>query len=86
MPTNSKDLELSNAPIPGVSNSASSSVAPRPARGFEPHVDRYANPTDARSIAGSGHQGFGRQGNGPEASHGMDRGAFASRTKLTSKP
>lgn len=55
-------------------------------RGFEPHVDGYGNPTSARSIAGSGNQGFGRGGSGPEAATGMDRGDFASRTKLTSKP
>lgn len=67
-------------------DSESNTSAPTPSRGFEPHVDGYANPTEARKIAGSGNQGFGRAGRGPEAANGMDRGDFASRTKLTSKP
>lgn len=80
-----KDLE-----VPGVTlvdnYTGSNRSAETPKRGFEPHVGGYANPTDARKIAGSGHQGFGRGGSGPDVSTGMDRGDFASRTKLTSKP
>lgn len=67
-------------------DSESNTSAPTPSRGFEPHTGGYANPVEARKIAGSGNQGFGRAGRGPEAAHGMDRGDFASRTKLTSKP
>lgn len=66
--------------------SGSNTAAPIPSRGLEPHIDGYANPVEARKIAGSGNQGFGRGGSGPDAAHGMDRGDFASRTKLTSKP
>lgn len=57
-----------------------------PKRGFEEHIDEYPNPTEARKVAGSGNQGFGRGGSGPNAAHGMDRGDFAARTKLTSRP
>lgn len=65
-----KDLEVPNSPLAGTT-----------ARGFEPALDWAPNPTEARSIAGSGHQGYGRSGSGPEASSGMDRGQFASRTQ-----
>lgn len=80
-----KDLELGGKELKD-SYSGSNTSAPTPSRGFESHVDEYANPTEARKIAGSGNQGFGRGGSGPDAAHGMDRGDFASRTKLTSKP
>lgn len=64
----------------------SNQSAPTPSRGFEPHSETYDNPIKAKTVAGSGNQGFGRGGSGPDAAHGLDRGPFASRTKLTSKP
>lgn len=68
------------------SYTGSNSSAPKPTRGFEAHIDEFANPTEARQIAGSGNQGYGRAGYGPVTTTGIDRGQFASRTKLTSKP
>lgn len=53
-----------------------------PSRGFELHSEDYANPTEARSIAGSGHQGFGRGGSGPDTTSGGNRGQFASRNPV----
>lgn len=64
-----KDLEVPSKTLTGTS------------RGFEEALDWAPNPKEARSIAGSGNQGFGRSGSGPEAAHGFDRGQFASRTK-----
>lgn len=81
-----KDIEVPGRTL-NAAGTGSSESAPTPNRGFEDHsTGLYANPTKARNIAGSGHQGFGRGGSGPEAATGIDRGDFASRTKLTSKP
>lgn len=59
----------------------SNTSAPTPSRGFETHIDEYANPTEARQIAGSGNQGFGRSGSGPDVTSSMNRGQFAARTQ-----
>lgn len=83
--TRTKDLDPNGKELNN-SCTGSNTVAPRPSRGFEPAIDKFANPTEARSIAGSGTQGFGRPGYGPDCSTSIDRGQFASRTKLTSKP
>lgn len=74
----SKVGKLKDLDVPGLTLSSGT-------RGFEPD-GISSNPTSARSIAGSGNQGFGRGGSGPEAATGLDRGDFASRTKLTSRP
>lgn len=83
--TNAKDLNPNGTELNN-SYTGSNTTAPRPSRGFEPAIGKFANPTEARQIAGSGTQGFGRAGYGPDYSTGIDRGQFAARTKLTSKP
>lgn len=83
--TKTKDLDATGHKLNNV-NTGSNSSAPRPTRGLEARIDQYDNPTEARTIAGSGHQGYGRAGYGPDVSTGISRGQFASRTKLTSKP
>lgn len=87
MPTDTRTKDLNpNGTELNNTYTGSNSSAPRPSRGFEPAVDKFINPTEARQIAGSGTQGYGRAGNGPDVCTGIDRGQFASRTKLTSKP
>lgn len=80
-----KDLDVPGRTLNDTGDSASNSSAPVPSRGFE--SDGISkNQTEARSISGAGSQGFGRGGSGPDAAHGMSRGPFAARTKLTSRP
>lgn len=75
---NDKDLKPSGASLnpPKIGSS-------NPTRGLEAHVDKFKNHGEASRVST---MQFARAGSGPEAGHGMDRGPFASRTKLTSNP
>ena len=74
-----KDLKVPGETLED-SVTGSNTSAPTPSRGFEPHIGGYENPTRAKMVAGAGRQGFGREGRGPEAANGMDRGPFSART------